>query len=192
MWIIAGLGNPGTRYAETRHNMGFQVINHLASKLGIILRKDTLYASGEGFVDSEKVLLVKPLTFMNRSGQAIKDLLTGIEDADRRLIVVHDDIDLELGVIRIRKKGSSGGHKGVESIIRQLLKEDFIRVKVGIGRSPDVPVEEYVLERFTPLEENIIKNAIIEASSAVVKIITKGVEFAMNEINRPKKELQSE
>lgn len=147
-----------------------------------------LYASGEGLVKGTKVLLVKPLTFMNRSGQAIKNLVV---EADK-LIVVHDDIDLEIGVIKIRKKGSSGGHRGVESIIHQFFTEDFIRVKVGIGRSRDIPIEDYVLNKFTSYEENIIKNAILEASSAVIRIITQGVDVAMNEFNRPKSDIKQE
>ncbi len=189
-WIITGLGNPGIKYAETRHNIGFQVVTFLSREYGVSLTKDMFYESGEGLIGGEKVLLVKPLTFMNRSGEAIRYLLNKIKDDDSRLIVVHDDIDLQTGIVRIRKKGSFGGHKGVESIIQELSTEDFIRVKVGIGRSLDVPVERHVLDRFDPFEENIIKDAIIEAASAVVKIITQGVELAMNEINRPKKQLE--
>lgn len=188
MWIIAGLGNPGIRYSETRHNIGFRVIQLLSEQCNIRLNKDMLYASGEGLVRGTRVLLVKPLTFMNRSGQAIKNL--GVE-ADK-LIVIHDDIDLETGVIKIRKRGSSGGHRGVESIIQQLSTEDFIRVKIGIGRSVDIPIEDYVLDKFTPYEENIIKNAILEASSAVIRIITHGVDAAMNEFNRPKSDIKQE
>lgn len=189
-WIITGLGNPGIKYAETRHNIGFQVVTLLSREYGVSFTKDMFYESGEGLIGGEKVLLVKPLTFMNRSGEAIRYLLNKIKDDDSRLIVVHDDIDLQTGIVRIRKKGSFGGHKGVESIIQELSTEDFIRVKVGIGRSLDVPVERHVLDRFEPFEENIIKDAIIEAASAVVKIITQGVELAMNEINRPKKQLE--
>lgn len=188
MWIIAGLGNPGIRYSETRHNIGFRVIHLLSEQCNIKLNKDTLYASGEGLVKGTRVLLVKPLTFMNRSGQAIKNLAV---EADK-LIVVHDDIDLETGVIKIRKKGSSGGHRGVESIIQQFSTEDFIRVKVGIGRSLDIPIEDYVLDKFTPYEENIIKNAILEASSAVIRIVAQGVDVAMNEFNRPKSDNKQE
>ncbi len=189
-WIITGLGNPGIKYAETRHNIGFQVVTLLSREYGVSFTKDMFYESGEGLIGGEKVLLVKPLTFMNRSGEAIRYLLNKIKDDDSRLIVVHDDIDLQTGIVRIRKKGSFGGHKGVESIIQELTTEDFIRIKVGIGRSLDVPVERHVLDRFEPFEENIIKDAIIEAASAVVKIITQGVELAMNEINRPKKQLE--
>jgi len=186
MWIITGLGNPGTRYSETRHNIGFRVMQRLSLEYNISIKKDMLYAFGEGFIEGNRVMLVKPLTFMNRSGQAIKDLVAKEDGRDWKLIVVHDDIDLDAGVVRIRKRGSSGGHKGVESIIQQLLSDDFIRVKVGIGRGQDIPVEDYVLEKFTPDEENIMQNAIITASSAVTKIITHGVETAMNEFNRPK------
>lgn len=191
MWIIVGLGNPGTKYSKTRHNVGFQVATHLARAYSLSFKKDMLYALCDGLIAEERVVVAKPLTFMNRSGKAVRYLLDKIGEDKRTLIVVHDDIDLEAGVIRIRKRGSSGGHKGVESIIQELQTEDFIRVKVGIGRNPDISVEQYVLDRFEPSEENIMKNAIIEASAAVVKIITEGVELAMNEINRPKRELKS-
>ncbi len=190
MWILVGLGNPGIRFTETRHNIGFRVIHFLSEQHNIKLKKDMLCSIGSGMVEGSDILLVKPLTFMNRSGQAIKDLVIDEDGNHRKLIVIHDDIDLDTGVIRIKKKGSSGGHRGVQSIIEQLSTDNFIRVKVGIGRNMDIPVEDYVLDKFTIDEENIIKNAVIVASSAVIKIITHGVELAMNEFNRPKNEIK--
>lgn len=192
MWIVAGLGNPGNKYSQTRHNIGFCVIERLCEQYNIRLKKDNLYTSGEGLIEGIKVLLVKPLTFMNRSGQVIKDLVVEADGNQSQLIVIHDDIDLETGVVRIRKKSSSGGHRGVKSIIQQLLTEDFIRVKVGVGRNQDILIEDYVLDKFTPYEESIIKNAILEASSAVIRIITQGADTAMNEFNRPKNEIKQE
>ncbi len=189
MWIVVGLGNPGTIYSETRHNIGYRVIHLLSNRFNIKLKKDMLYTAGEGLIEGIGVLLIKPLTFMNRSGYAIKNLMANAEEINNKLIVVHDDIDLDTGVIRIKKKGSSGGHRGVDSIIQQLSTDDFIRVKVGIGRRSDISIENYVLDKFTTDEENIINNAILDASSAVIKIITHGVETAMNEFNRPKSKL---
>ncbi len=189
MWIVVGLGNPGTIYSETRHNIGYRVIHLLSNRFNIKLKKDMLYIAGEGLIEGIGVLLIKPLTFMNRSGYAIKNLMANAEEINNKLIVVHDDIDLDTGVIRIKKKGSSGGHRGVDSIIQQLSTDDFIRVKVGIGRRSDISIENYVLDKFTTDEENIINNAILDASSAVIKIITHGVETAMNEFNRPKSKL---
>lgn len=187
MWIIVGLGNPGTKYYKTRHNIGYRVINLLSDKFAITLKKNMLYSAGKGLVEGIEVMLVKPLTYMNRSGQAIKNLLFDIEENnDKSLVVVHDDIDLDVGVLRIKKKGSSGGHKGVESIIQQIHTDDFIRVKIGIGRSNEIPMEEYVLSKFSASEENIINNSIVDASSAVIRIVTKGVDAAMNEFNRKK------
>src|SRR5512139_2882923 len=148
MVIIAGLGNPGTKYAKTRHNIGFRVIDVLAEEFRVPLQEKDLYVIGNGTIGGEECILVKPLTFMNRSGLALKKLLKkrplSPEDLRSGLVVIHDDLDLETGKVRIRKSGSSGGHKGIESIITELATRDFIRVKIGIGREGDVPAEEYV------------------------------------------------
>lgn len=189
MWIIVGLGNPGIRYTETRHNIGFRVIKHLSEHLNIKLKKDMLYAIGQGAIEGIDILLLKPLTFMNRSGHAVKELLKSINENNKGLIVIQDDIDIETGIVKIRRKGSSGGHRGIQSIIEQLSTEDFIRVKVGIGRDKGIAVEDYVLEKFSIDEEKIIKESINQASMAVIKIITHGVEMAMNEFNRPKEKI---
>lgn len=186
MWVIVGLGNPGKKYFLTRHNVGYRVIDLLSKKVNTKLTKRRDYEFGVGSFENREFILMKPLTYMNRSGKALKELSETIAGESMQLVVVHDDIDLPIGSLRIKRKGSSGGHKGVESIIEELNTGDFIRVKVGIGRNSDVPVEEYVLENFTPSEEGIIKDSINTATEAILKIITSGVNVAMNEFNRQK------
>ncbi|UCD35002.1 MAG: aminoacyl-tRNA hydrolase [Nitrospiraceae bacterium] len=180
MWLVAGLGNPGDDYEDTRHNAGFMVVDILSSRFRIPLRKKSgNYLSGKGFMEGQGVVLIKPLTFMNRSGLALWEVVSryeGIED----ILVVHDDLDLEPGVVRIRKSGSSGGHNGVQSVIDRLGSQDFIRVKVGIGRPEREPAERYVLRRFTRQERPVMEEAIERAADAVVEIITRGVASAQN------------
>lgn len=188
MWIIAGLGNPGTKYSATRHNIGFKVIELLSEESDIPLREADMYFAGKGAIEGIDVILLKPLIFMNRSGVAIKKILKKnnllSDDLTDRLIVVHDDLDMDLGVLKIRRGGSSGGHKGVESIIQEIGTKNFVRVKIGIGRDSSVPVEEYVLQNFKPSEKNVIKDAIINAARAVTLIVTEGLDKAMNKYNR--------
>lgn len=188
MWIIAGLGNPGATYAPTRHNVGFKVIDRLAEEHGIVMEDKELSAQGRGAICGHRVALLKPFTFMNRSGIAVKRALRkaayGAEQLGDVLIVVHDDLDLETGVLKIRKSGSSGGHRGIESIIQETGTKEFIRVKIGIGRDPGQPVETYVLRSFRPDELAPVKDAIIRASDAVTAIVAEGVETAMNRYNR--------
>lgn len=188
MWIIVGLGNPGQKYFLTRHNVGYRVIDHLANIFNIKLSKRTDYEFGKGFLKNIEFILMKPLTFMNRSGKALKQLLNTKVEENMQFIVVHDDIDLPTGSIKIKRKGSSGGHKGVESIIQDLSTEEFIRVKIGIGKDSKIPIEEYVLENFTPSEECIIKDSIETASKAILTIITSGIDVAMNEFNKKRKQ----
>lgn len=195
MVIIAGLGNPGTKYAKTRHNVGFRVLDLLSEEHRITLQGKDLYELGKGMIEAQESILLKPLTFMNRSGLALKKLLKKRsllpEELQNRLIVVHDDLDLETGTIRIRRNGSSGGHKGVESIINELGTKDFIRVKIGIGREGDIPAEEYVLSSFKAPERDLIREAIAKAAQAVVVIMTEGVDKAMNKFNRSARLLES-
>jgi PTH1 family peptidyl-tRNA hydrolase len=188
MWIIAGLGNPGRKYLKTRHNIGFRVIDHLAERCRIPLEERELYERGRGAVEGQPAVLLKPLTFMNRSGLAIKRALKKsgalAENREATLIVVHDDLDMDTGIIKIKKGGSSGGHRGIESIITELGTRDFIRVKIGIGRNREIPVEKYVLSAFTSSENTCIKDAIIRAADAVAAIVTDGLVSAMNRYNR--------
>ena len=183
MWLIAGLGNPGSRYEKTRHNAGFLVLEELVERLQLEFKEKEDFKISKGSLGDEKIILLEPLTFMNRSGVAVRKIMQKSNVSPERLIVIHDDLDLECGSLKIRKKGSSGGHKGIESIIQNIGTREFIRVKIGIGRDPFVPTEKYVLSRFRKEEMSVIKEAIVKAAEAVNSIIIDGVERAMNSFN---------
>jgi len=183
LWVIVGLGNPGSRYSKTRHNIGFMVADDIADRYRVELKTRDLYKIGKGSIGGNDVILVEPLTYMNRSGLAVRDVLKRYSVPPENLIVIHDDIDMETGVLKIKKKGSSGGHRGIESIIESIGTGDFIRVKIGIGRGEGIPVEDYVLGRFRRDEIPAIKDAINRASDAVVTVLTAGVNRAMNRFN---------
>ncbi len=183
MWLIAGLGNPGKKYLRTRHNIGFLVVEEIAKRHAIDFKERAQYRIGRGSIDGMDVLLVEPLLYMNNSGVAVKDASGRFNIPPGNLIVIHDDLDMEVGKVRIRRKGSSGGHKGVESIIQKLSSKDFPRLKIGIGREGDVTPEDYVLSKFRKNEIARIKDAVEKASDAVTTIIFDGVEKAMNKFN---------
>ena len=184
MWLIVGLGNPGKIYAKTRHNIGFMVVDELFSKFSIPLKdKSKNSLSGAGCSSGKDVILIKPVTFMNRSGLAVRDAVKKYKDIDN-IIVVQDDLDLDTGVIRIRKNGSAGGHRGIESIIEITGTKEFIRVKIGISRSGRVPAEDYVLSPFDKQEKPIIKEAIKKAVDAIITILDKGVPSAQNKFHK--------
>ncbi len=187
MYIIAGLGNPTSEYENTRHNVGFAVIDMLAKRHGIRLNemkhKGLL---GKGMIGGKKVILVKPLTYMNLSGECIRAVLDYYKaDCTTELIVIHDDISLETGMIRIRKKGSAGGHNGLKNIILHLGGETFLRIKVGVGGKPDgYDLVNYVLGHFTGQEKALMKRAEEEACDAVEVMLAEGADAAMNRFNR--------
>lgn len=183
MWVIAGLGNPGRAYAKTRHNIGFAVVEEIGLRFGIKFDENELCRTGIGSMGDKKVILIEPLTFMNRSGIAIRDALRKYNALNENLIVVHDDIDMETGKIKLRKRGSSGGHRGVESIIQAFNTKDFIRVKIGIGRDREMTVEDYVLHKFRKEDVPLIRDAVKRAADAVMEIVTAGMEKAMNRFN---------
>ena len=191
MFIIVGLGNPGNKYTRTRHNVGFRVIERLSQIYNIPLVEKELFVIGKGALEGTESVLLKPLTYMNRSGIAVKKVLNKFyipqDELAVKLLVIHDDLDLDTGKIKIRKNGSSGGHKGIEAIIQETGTKNFMRIKIGIGRERDVPVEQYVLSNFRPHEKNLIEDAIINACDAVAVITTKGIEKAMNTFNRAAK-----
>ena len=183
MWLIVCLGNPGRRYSRTRHNVGFMVADDVAGKYGIELKTKESYIIGKGSIEGNDVILVEPLTFMNRSGLAVKEVMKKYPLGPENLIVVHDDLDMETGKLKIRKKGSSGGHRGVDSIIESIGTREFIRVKIGIGREEGVPAEEYVLRKFGKDEIPLIKAAVVRALDAIAAILRDGADKAMNEFN---------
>jgi len=187
LWGIVGLGNPGRKYSRTRHNIGFLVISEIAQKHGIQLKEKLHYRSAKGSINDTEVVLIEPLTFMNKSGIAVKEALRRFKFTHEKLIVIHDDIDMETGRVKIKTGGSSGGHRGVESIIESIGTKDFIRVKIGIGRDPEIPPEDYVLSKFRKDELPVIKEAIKTASNAVESILTDGINKAMNQYNRKPK-----
>ncbi|OGP84378.1 MAG: aminoacyl-tRNA hydrolase [Deltaproteobacteria bacterium RBG_16_54_11] len=184
-WLIVGLGNPGKEYRLTRHNVGFLVVDRLARQQGIQFNKRRGGARiGEGRVGRQKVVLAKPLTYMNKSGVAVKRLVKALGVPLDHLVVVHDDLDLACGRMKIKEAGGHGGHKGVQSIVEQLGSTDFLRVKVGIGKPPD-PEQgaDYVLSPFDKEEIPVVEEGIERASEAIEAIIVSGKDRTMNTYN---------
>ena len=189
MKIIAGLGNPGAEYAQTKHNVGFMLVDALAERLNAPAWKEDFFSAiTEVRIGGEKVFLVKPLTYMNNSGEALGPMLSYYKvDADD-LVVVHDDMDIPAGTVRIRKKGGSGGHNGIKSILTHVGSEDFARVRIGIGRPPaGWTVINHVLAPFSSEDAPKIRAAIDYLLPAVECIVTDGVDLAMNKYNPHKK-----
>ena len=192
MKLIVGLGNPGRGYAHNRHNIGFMCLGDFARKQGIRFdRKRGKARTGIGEVAGEGVILARPQTFMNLSGESVSRLVSGFDIALDDLLVVHDDLDLSLGKIRLRRGGSSGGHKGVDSIISSLGSQDFPRLRVGIGRPASSEnhsesgegIISYVLSDFTPVEKQIVAQVIPRVSEAMLYLLTEGLLPAMNRYN---------
>lgn len=187
MYIIVGLGNPGLKYVKTKHNMGFFAIDILADKYNIDLnmKKGQAYC-GQGVIEGQKVLLVKPQTFMNLSGESVMSLCNFFKiDTANELIVIYDDITLEPGNIRVRKKGSAGGHNGMKNIIKLLGTEEFMRIRAGIGAKPEkMDLADYVLAPFEKSVIPFIEEGVQKAADATVTILTKGIDTAMNKYNR--------
>lgn len=186
MYIIAGLGNPEKKYFGSRHNVGFSVIDALSDKYGIELTETKFKAAfGKGRIGTERVILVKPLTYMNLSGEAIRPLCDYFKvDPTTDLIVISDDVELDVGNLRIRPKGSHGGHNGLKNIIAQLGNSDFCRVRVGVGKKPkEYDMVDWVLGHFQGEDEVAIKESVSRAADAVVEIMENGVDSAMNLFN---------
>ena len=186
MYIIAGLGNPKREYENTRHNVGFDVIDALADKYGIrVIERKHKALVGRGYIDGMKVVLAKPQTFMNLSGESIREITDYYKvDPQTELIVVCDDISLDLGQLRIRKKGSAGGHNGLKNIIAHLGTDGFARIKMGVGNKPEgYDLADYVLGHFTGGERKIMDECIAQAVEAAVTMMEKGPDEAMNRFN---------
>lgn len=184
MYIIAGLGNPGREYAKTRHNVGFDVVECLADKHSAAMNKLKFHSVyGEISVNGEKTLLVKPLTYMNNSGIAIREIMSFYKVPTDHLIVIYDDIDIPLGTLRIRPSGSSGTHNGMKSIIYHLQNDKFPRIRIGMGRNPDMDLADYVLQHFSKEERDIVAPIIESAAEAVEELVKNGVNSAMQKYN---------
>lgn len=185
MKVIAGLGNPGSKYEETRHNVGFKVIDQLSESLSIPLNKQKfngLYGIGE--VNGHKICLLKPLTYMNRSGDSIIPLMKYYKVDRDDLLVIYDDLDTVPGKLRLREKGSAGGHNGMKSIIQHLGTQDFKRVRIGIGRpEPGEAVPDYVLKTFRPDQRDAITEALDRSAKACESWIQKPFSQVMNRYN---------
>lgn len=187
MYMVAGLGNPGSRYELTRHNVGFRVVDRLGDQLDTRIARSMFKALyGEAVAGTQKIILAKPQTYMNLSGTALKAMMNWYKILPRELLVIYDDMDLPVGKIRIRGKGGHGGHKGMISIIEQLGTNDFSRLRVGIGR-PGIPgydPADWVLGRFSKEEEETINNGLADAVEAALFLVKEGAEAAMNKFNR--------
>ncbi len=187
MFVIAGLGNPGLKYAGTRHNVGFDVIDAVADKYNISVdRKKSRAYIGKGIIEGRKTILVKPQTYMNLSGESISRIVDYYQiEPETELLVIYDDISLPPGQIRIRGKGSAGGHNGMKNIIANLGTDVFARIKVGIGEKPGQhDLADYVLGRFSQGEQKIMEEAYARAAAAAAQITAGGIQSAMNEYNR--------
>ena len=189
MYLIAGLGNPTKEYDKTRHNVGFSVIDVLADRYRIdISEKKHKALCGRGVIEGQKVLLLKPQTFMNLSGESIRAAADYYKIEPEEMFVIYDDISLDPGQLRIRLKGSAGGHNGIKNIIANLGTQDFPRIKVGVGaKPPRMDLADYVLSRFGAGEQKLMEEAFGEAAEAAVMMMTDGAERAMNHFNAKKK-----
>lgn len=185
-FLVVGLGNPGSKYANTRHNIGFMVIDTITANLSCskakLKHKSEIF---EGNVKGAKVLFIKPQTFMNNSGEAVREIANFYKIAPQNIIVISDDVSLDVGVLRIRRKGSHGGHNGLKSIINLVGSEDIPRIKVGVGKKPhpDYDLADFVLGRFSKEDTPKMQEAIKKCSDAIECIITDGVDKAMNMYN---------
>lgn len=185
MYVIAGLGNPTKQYENTRHNAGFCVIDYLSEKYQIPVKQagyKALY--GSGYIEGQKVILLKPQTFMNLSGDSVIEFARFYKVEPKNIIVISDDISLDVGRIRVRGKGSAGGHNGLKSIIYQLRSDEFVRVRLGVGEKHEgEDLANHVLGRFNKEQIPVMEDAIIKAQQAVFEVIKNGVDSAMNKYN---------
>jgi PTH1 family peptidyl-tRNA hydrolase len=191
MYIIVGLGNLGKQYENTRHNIGFDVIDRLADEEHIaVLEKKHKAVIGKGIVAGQKCILAKPTTYMNLSGESVRELIDYYKvDEESELIIIADDVSLDVGRLRVRKKGSAGGHNGLKSIISHLGHDTFVRVKMGVGEKPKGwDLADYVLGHFTTEERKVMNEAAAKAADAIRLIIREDADAAMNAFNRAKNE----
>lgn len=186
MYIIVGLGNPGRQYENTRHNIGFRCIDKLAEKYNIsVLECKHKALIGKGYIEGQKAILVKPQTFMNLSGESVREVLNFYKvEPDTQLIVIYDDISLAVGALRIRKKGSAGGHNGIKNILAQIGTDVFKRIKIGVGEKPKgYDLADYVLGHFSQAENKEMDAACERAIEAISLLVKEEVDAAMNRFN---------
>jgi PTH1 family peptidyl-tRNA hydrolase len=186
MYLLIGLGNPGSEYAKTRHNIGFEVIEKLSKDYNIPLDfKKHKAVCGKGVIEGEKVLLAQPQTYMNASGESVRELMDYYKVSEEEIIIVYDDITLAVGQLRVRPKGSAGGHNGIKSIIHNIGTQEFPRVRVGVGDKPKGwDLVDHVLGRFPKEEEPFVREGIERAAKACTTILLEGTEEAMNRFNQ--------
>ena len=186
-YLVVGLGNPGSQYEATRHNVGFRAVDALAKEAGVKIDRAKFQAlTAQVTVGGVRVLLMKPKTYMNLSGVAVKQAADFYKVPPERVLVLFDDIDLDVGRLRIRRNGSAGGHNGIKSIISSLGSQEFPRIKIGVGAKPhpDYDLADWVLSRFTLAEQKLLDPAIEHAAEAVPVIFTQGIERASSQFNR--------
>ncbi len=184
MFVVAGLGNPGRRYADTRHNIGFMTVDRLAEKLDIKIEKLRNKALvGEGNLAGQKILMVKPQTYMNLSGESIQEIRAYYKIDPENILVIYDDVDIPRGTIRIRKKGGPGTHNGMRSVVSCMGAEGFPRIRIGIGSDTRMRLMDYVTGRLGKEEKKILDQAADQAAEAVICIIKEGIDKAMNRYN---------
>ncbi len=186
MYIIVGLGNPTRQYEGTRHNIGFDCIDEIARKYNIPLDFEKHKAvCGTGYIEGQKVIIAKPQTYMNLSGESVQQLLHFYKVDPEDLIVIYDDISLDVGQLRIRKKGSAGGHNGIKNIIQMIGGDVFPRIKVGVGNKPQGwDLADYVLGKFSKEEQDILVETKAKVADAVEIMLTKEIDAAMNKYNK--------
>lgn len=183
MFLIVGLGNPGREYENTRHNIGFAAIDIIAEKYNIDVNRTKFKGEyGEGFINGNKVILLKPYTFMNLSGESVREAIDFYKLTEEEVLIIYDDISLEVGRLRIREKGSAGGHNGIKNIINHMGTDVFTRIKIGVG-APKGDLVNHVLGKFSKEEVNILKQTLDVVAKATEDIIANGAKDAMNKFN---------
>ncbi len=188
MYLIVGLGNPETDYAKTRHNMGFNVLNKLAQKYSIEINKSKFKGYyGSGFIEGQKVVLLKPQTYMNLSGESVVEALNFFKIAPEEMLVIYDDIDIEPGSIRIRRNGSAGTHNGMRSIVEHIKTENFARIRVGIGKPKGhIDMISHVIGHIPEEEAKLLDEGTDVATNAVIEMMKNSIDSAMNKYNKKK------
>lgn len=190
MYVICGLGNPGKQYENTRHNVGFRAIDVLANKLNAPVKSLKFKALlGEGRIGTEKIVLVKPQTFMNLSGESLREVVAYYKVEPEKLILIYDDVDLETGQLRIRATGSSGSHNGMKSVIYQLQFDNFPRIRVGLGKNENIPLDAFVISAATGDDAKLLEEGIANAADAAYMIVSEGITAAQQKYNIKKEKV---